>query len=472
MNNNVSSSYQPVKGQKILWSLITLGGNMADGVLNTFLVGFYFFDVLGIYVGPGVEIRAALIGTAVALGKIIQGLFNLPVARYSDRIRTRWGRRRVFILIGCIPWSICIFMLFWIPDVFYDIFAQSLLISIGWLAIWFILYNMLNAFVINPYLAMLPEIAKTSEERTNYQQVRTFFQFAGTVAGALAFPIFPRALSTTVIVIMMIITALITFLGSREDETVPPATIGLRQSIEAVFKNKAFVRYIGTIMGMMAVQAILMAALPIIVEGILGVDIDSTEVIPWIGLDPGLLTAIVSGLFVVTAILIIPFIGIVQQKIGKKKSLQLYLWLFAFFSLGIAIIGLLPGTPLMGTDEYYRFILLQLLATILLIGFPAGGIAVLLYSVFSDVIDSDSLGDEQRRESMYFAVQGVLDWGAASAGAFLMGLILAIFGSSDFRIEDMGLLGTGSLGIRLLGVLSFIIMALAAYIFRKYPIEN
>ncbi|MFX1251808.1 MAG: MFS transporter [Promethearchaeota archaeon] len=467
-----TSRYQPIRGQIVFWGLLTFGSQISSIVLDTFLVGFYFFDVLETYTGPGAVERAFFIGAAVAIGKILQGLFNLPVARFSDHFRTRWGRRRVFILIGCIPWAFTIVMLFAVPSAFPSVFAESLVISVGWLAVWFLFYNIMNAFVVNPYLAMLPEIAKTSMDRTAYQQVRIFFQFTGIIVGVLLFPLLDRIISALIIAILMIIMSIITFLGSREDASVVPATVSFTESVKAVFQNRAFTRYIGTIMATMAVQGVLLSALPIILEGILGIDIDSDVVIPWLGLDPGIATSIISGIFVITALLIIPVIGIIQRKIGKKKSFQLYLWLFAIFSLGMVLVGILPGTPPMGTDDYYRFVFLQLVITILLVGAPAGGVSVLVYSIFSDVIDNDPLGDEQRRESMYFAVQGVLDWGAASVGTFLMGVILAIFGSSDFRLEDMGILGTGSTGIRLLGLFAFLVLATSAYIFRKYPIEN
>ncbi len=465
--------YTPVKGQHVWWSVIELGSSLSSGILDTFLVAFYFFDVLGEYTGPGAVERMFFIGAVVFFGKIIQGLANLPVAQISDRIRTRWGRRRVFVLFGCVPWGFCVFMLFSIPSMFPQLFSESLVFSIAWLTIWYIFYNIMNAAVINPYLAMLPEIAKGSKERTRYQQYRTLFTFLGMALAAIAWPILGEELGAPLIACLMIITALTMFLGSKEDERVEPTTISFKESASTVLKNPAFRSYIVTIMGWMAASGMLLAQLPIVVEGIFGLDMDSTEPISWIGLEASLIMAIVSGIFVITAIVSIPFIGKIQNKIGKKKSYQLFMVLFAVFASSIALLGFLPGTPSNGTDEYYRFLFLQLVISILLAGMPAGGIVVLTYSVFADVIDNDHYGDKERRESMYFAVQGVLDWGAVSAGSLIMGIILAIFGSSDFGgVEDAGILGTGSLGIRVVALFAAAIMFLATWLFRKYPIED
>ncbi|UCE12455.1 MAG: MFS transporter [Candidatus Heimdallarchaeota archaeon] len=467
------TDYQPVKWQQVWWSSIEFGSSISSGVLDTFLVAFYFFDVLGKYTGPGVVERMFFIGTVVFFGKIIQGLANLPVAQISDRIRTRWGRRRVFVLFGSVPWGLSVFMLFGIPSMFPQPFGDSLILSIAWLAIWYIFYNIMNAAVINPYLAMLPEIAKGSLERTRYQQFRTLFTFLGMVLAAIAWPILGEKLGAPLITFLMILTALIMVKGSREDQNVEPTTISFRESATLVLRNPAFRSYIVTIMGWMAASQMLLAQLPMVVEGIFGIDIDSTEPISWIGIEPSLLMSIVSGIFVITAIIIIPFISKIQQILGKKKSFQLFMILFAIFASSIALLGYLPGTPSAGTDDYYRFLFFHLVISILLTGIPAGGFVVLLYSVFSDVIDNDLYGDRQRRESMYFAVQGVLDWGAASAGALIMGIILAFFGSSDFGgVEDAGILETGSLGIRIVVLTAAVIMLFASTWFRKYPLEE
>lgn len=470
-----SAVYQPVTGQKVWWSIIEFGSSISSGVLDTYLVAFYLFTVLGEYTGPGAVERAAFIGAVVFFGKIIQGLANLPIAQISDRISTRWGRRRVFVLLGCIPWGISVFMLFFVPITMKSQFETSLILSIGWLAVWYIIYNIMNAAVINPYLAMLPEIAKTSIERTQYQQWRTFFTFFAIVIAAITWPLIGETLGAPLVGSLMIITALTMFLGSREDRNVKPATISFRESASTVLKNKAFRAYIATPMGWMAASSMALALLPIIVEGFFGINLDSEEVVPWIGLEPSIVMAIVSGIFVLTAVLAIPFVGFIQKRIGKKKSYLLYMVLFALFIGSLSLFGLIPGIPdrNLDPDGFFMFSFFQVIILILLTGIPAGGFSVMMYSVFSDVIDNDQFGSKERRESMYFAVQGVLDWGAASVGSLLLGISLAVFGSSDFGgVKDAGILGTGSLGIRVVLILAALIMLLAAYIFRKYPLED
>ncbi|MHA1236566.1 MAG: MFS transporter [Candidatus Hodarchaeales archaeon] len=468
-----SRIYTPVRGQKLWWSMIELGSSLAAAVLNTFVIGFYFFEVLGSYTGPGAVSRMFYLGLIVSLGKIIQGLANLPVAQISDKISTRWGRRRVFVLFGSIPWGISLFMIYFVPASNPSAFSNSLVITLGWFAFWFIAFNIMNAIVINPYLAMLPEIAKTPAERTSYNQIRTFFTFFAMIIAAVAWPILGEQIGSIIVMLTMITTALILVKGSREDSSVKPSTISFKESASKVFQNSRFKAYIITIMGWMAASGMLLAMLPVLIEGMFGLDLGSEVTVSWIGLPPSLIMAIVSGLFVITALLSIPFIGILQRRIGLKRNFQLSMILFSIFAGSIAFIGLWPGTPIQGTDGYYLALFLQLVVSLLLTGIPAGGIAVLLYTVFSEVIDHDPYGgDVERRESMYFAVQGVLDWGAASVGALLTGILLTLFGSSDFNLLDSGILETGSLGIRLVILSAAITMFIAAVYFDRYPNEE
>ena len=53
-----------------------------------------------------------------------------------------------------------------------------------------------------------------------------------------------------------------------------------------------------------------------------------------------------------------------------------------------------------------------------------------------------------------------------------MGIILAVFGSSDFNLLDSGMLETGSLGIRVVILLAASIMLIAALYFNRYPEEK
>ena len=79
----------------------------------------------------------------------------------------------------------------------------------------------------------------------------------GTVIGALTYPILGPIVITPILIVVMSLTSIITFFGTREDPTVVPASVNFRESVRAVLANHAFRPYIATIMAWMAVSGML-----------------------------------------------------------------------------------------------------------------------------------------------------------------------------------------------------------------------
>ena len=177
-----------------------------------------------------------------------------------------------------------------------------------------------------------------------------------------------------------------------------------------------------------------------------------------------------------------------SKRIGKAR-----LFYYCFLSFGIlawltVIIGQIPfitptntvdftpvegGYELVTSQDWQNFVIIQTLLTVFLIGTPVGGVILLQYSVFADVIDVDEELTGQRRESMYFAAQGVVDWFFAAIGDILLGIILTFFGREYFSATvttEAGLLGTGPMGLLLVGPVAGTILILGALIFRRFPL--
>jgi GPH family glycoside/pentoside/hexuronide:cation symporter len=80
---------------KIFYGIADLGISLLTASIQFFLL-FYYTDIAGI--NPG------LAGTALLVGKLTWDAINDPVFGYlSDRTRSRWGRRKPYMLLGAIP---------------------------------------------------------------------------------------------------------------------------------------------------------------------------------------------------------------------------------------------------------------------------------------------------------------------------------------------------------------------------------
>ena len=77
---------------------------------------------LAVYLTPvyadvdGFGLSLAFVGLVLALSRVFDGLTDPLIGFYSDRIRTRWGRRKPFMLIGT-PIFVVGVVLLWIPPI-------------------------------------------------------------------------------------------------------------------------------------------------------------------------------------------------------------------------------------------------------------------------------------------------------------------------------------------------------------------
>ena len=473
------SEYRPRRFQGFSWAFGNFGSAIMANVLNVFIIAFYLKEVL---ISPS-NFDALFVTIVTFSAKLSEGLINVPVARFSDNIRTRFGRRRPFFLLTPI-WVTFFVLTFACP------FEDTFLI-LFWLLVTYGGFRWTNAAVVNPYLALLPEIAPEEYQRTVYNSYRTLFVLVGTILGILSFPILRGVFAnsfgeskvtafyaTLPVAVLTFIGMAIVFFGVKENPNVATAKFGMIESFKETFKNKTFFpSYLATVSTLMLAESMLLASLPMIAQDYLGLASDD------------LMVSLISGIFVVSAILTIPFITILSKRVGKAKLYYYCCLSFGILAWLLLFVGQIPFiTPensvsfTVNTDDtlqvvsssgWKNFVLMQTFLTIMIVGLPVGGVMVLGYSVFSDVIDYDEKITGQRRESMYFAAQGVVDWFFAAAGDLILGILITLFGreyfSATFTTES-GLLNTGPAGLLLVGPVAGIILILGALVFRKYPL--
>ncbi|MFW9904095.1 MAG: MFS transporter [Candidatus Thorarchaeota archaeon] len=474
------NGYIPARFQRISWSIARFGDSVMGNVLSFFIILYYLEEVLTL---PS-NFDVLLVTIITFSGKFSEGLMNVPVARLSDNIRTRWGRRRPFLLLSPI-WSLFFILVFSCPFT-----EDQVSLILLWLLITYGGFRWCNAAIINPHLALLPEIAPEKDQRTDYQAYKTVFQLSGTIIGVLIFPILrniiasfgvtgrPTAVIATLpLGLIAFLGMMITFFGVRENENAILTHFGMIESFKATFRNKTyFPSYLATAAAVMLAEAMLLAAIPMIGVDAIGLQSDD------------IMVSLLSGLFVITAIAVVPFIVYFSKRVGKARLFYYCFLFFGIFSWLTLLIGQIPfltpvntvqfipvegGYELVTSPDWQNFVIIQTLLTVFVVGIPVGGVLLLQYSVFADVIDVDEELTGQRRESMYFASQGVVDWFFAACGDLILGVLLFLFGreySSPTLETEAGILGTGPLGLLLTGPVAGTILILGALLFRRYPL--
>lgn len=148
------------------------------------LGGNLFFTIIGFYLlyflTDMVYLSAALAGAALMVGKIWDAITDPITGYYSDRTRSRWGRRRPYMFVGSIISFFCMGWMFTKPAIDTQI---PLFIYVTFI---YCLLNTAYTLVNIPYAALLPELTDDYHERTVLTGYRMSFAVIGTFVGAAA----------------------------------------------------------------------------------------------------------------------------------------------------------------------------------------------------------------------------------------------------------------------------------------------
>ena len=132
---------------------------------------FYYTDVVGV--------NAGIAGTAMLVGKITWDLVNDVLFGFlQDKTKSRWGKRRPYLIFCSIPFAIAFWFVFSIPQGLGDIAYFFIIIGT------FILFDTFHTLIATAYSAMTAEITSNYDERTSLTTVRMVFSIIGYLLGA------------------------------------------------------------------------------------------------------------------------------------------------------------------------------------------------------------------------------------------------------------------------------------------------
>jgi sugar (glycoside-pentoside-hexuronide) transporter len=351
---------------KIKYAFASLGGGMTDLPIDLLLLPFYT-EVLGVPV--------AIAGWVALAAGVWDAITDPILGSFSDRTRTRWGRRRPYFLAGAVPLGLSFY---WLFNPFMDQFAASFLAA-------FLLFRLSLTIVLIPHVALGAEMSPNYDERTSIMGYKQGFWIIGLLLGVFI-PIAllesmpdPRAAYGAVGLVMglfITFSVLVTFWGSRENPENWRETkrINYFQGLKVLFSNKPYlVIQIGYLLYHTA------AAIPntlLIYFAIHWMKISETEVL------------LAIPIYMILAILSVPLWVKLAQKYNKKNAFIGSL----FFSTTAALMCLL--IPENGTGILYIILGIS--------GVGYGGMMTVPAAILADVVDLDELKTGERREGLYF----------------------------------------------------------------------
>ena len=186
------------------------------------------------------------VGVLLTAGRLIEGLDDPLIGWWSDRTRSRWGRRLPFVLFST-PFLAIFFALLWLNPTGEASYANAI-----YLFVILELFFLANTISGGPYESLLPEIARSHRDRMSM----VAFQFYFGILGALLGLVFSGLIKDTFGFAAMGAMFAAVALGSRylglfgvwdcAPRETPPARIELRTAFMATLSNKQFLYFLPT----------------------------------------------------------------------------------------------------------------------------------------------------------------------------------------------------------------------------------
>ncbi len=424
MSETKSQSHVVAPEDRIpLRSKVVYGLGVAGDMWGHWLYVGLAYPVFNLYL----KVNPLYIGLALMITRLVDAFTDPILARFSDNARTRWGRRRPFILVGSILAGLGLPMLFMASSHWNETqLFWFILISAMVYAPMMSCYNM-------PYYSLGAEMTPDYNERTNLMSFRGMIQKVLEVPNFYAFRFTQTALFAVGIdaatghmtyntlqgarVFCAIMGAIIVVIGIlnfafvkeryyHKVESTHQAKVSLKESFFTTLKVKPF---------LMIVVIGLSFNMGSAIVGQLG---QYTTIFYVAGGDQQVGSSWNGHMGLAAmfgALLGVPMINVLSRRLGKRRALMI--------DIGFGIAAFLatwwlynPAIPWM-----------QLIASGA-IGLAGAALWVMHGSMGADVMDYDEISSHKRREGAFSACGSWIMKASSALTMFISGAILNLTG--------------------------------------------
>ena len=369
----MKDSSKLAKSEKFFYGIGDMGNNIAYGAVGFYFV-FFLTDVAGI--------SPVWAGYIFIISRMWNAVCDFIMGVVSDKTKTRFGRRRPFLLFGAIPLGIAFAMLWIVP------FNENVQLIIYYTFAG-ILFNTLYSLVSIPYNALLPELSQDYDERTSISGYKMALSFVGTLLSAVgatlivdtiypgksmyaaSYPVMGRVLG-----VILIVSILLAFARTKERVKSKDVEIqgNIFKNLKSLVKLREFKLVLGVFIFNMVAFDIIMALYIYFMRYALEISDD--------------LSFVFMAVPLVAAIIVTPMWVSISNKLGKQKT---YVISAIYFVIPLIACMLLPAGNIPFT-----------IAITILIGVGISASQVLVFSILPDVVEVDELKNGVRREGLIY----------------------------------------------------------------------
>lgn len=352
------------------------------------LIGTFFM----IFLTNNVGLSPVLAGLLFGLGRFWMAITDPFFGNLSDKTNSRFGRRRIFFLIGIIP-IIITFIPMWMTPLKVGVNGVTDTQAFIYYLVMYSIFDVVYSMVITPYAALIADMTHEYKERIRLSAFRMgFSQFSSILATSVA-PIILAAYTysdkayvvmATAFSILYAVVWIVVFLGTKEittntevakkeRESFVSKLTALLSSFASAFKNKSFRAQLGLYLAAFTALDFLMTLSVYFIKTYL----ESPQLVSYI------------STMWIAQICVLPIYVFIANKFSKATSYRIGATIWVLSMLGLLMLNQTNASALTVSIGF------------ILIGIGLSPCYMIPMAMLSFVTEVDVLLSKQRRTGVY-----------------------------------------------------------------------
>ncbi len=434
--------------KKIMYACGQFGWSLASYGVGNLMTYFYLPpEDSGSAIFPaffyqgGILLGLTIIGLITFGGRIFDAFTDPLIAGLSDRSKSKFGKRRKFLLIGALPFALSAVL------IFFPIVPYQSVINAIWVGVLILIFYLAFTFYITPFMALMSELGHTPKERLQLSTIISVFWALGFAVGSSTYTLqtmFENMGMTsveafqTVMVIFGVVSFIfllipVIFINEHKYCHYRVSKEKSFQAVKSALKNRNF--RIFTLSDL-----VYFLALTIIQIGI------SYYVIALLELDKSLAFLFMVVMFLSSFSFYVP-VNIIANRLGKKKVIIFGFFMFAVGYLFVIFMGNIPLIP--------PFI--QGIIVMVWCGIPMAIFGLLPNAIVADIAEYDGILTGNYKAGVFFGARGLVQKFGMSIGNLIFPSLLLLGKSAE-----------NDFGVRLSGLVALIFCIIGLLLFLQF----
>lgn len=388
------------KWKLFLYGMAGLGVNMLGLIVGSYLCDALMVEGFGENVENWTYLNKTLVvagiwSVMIAISKVLDGVIDIPFAGWTDKLKSRWGKRRPAILIGFVPMLIA-YALFLVP-----LENEKSVLNTFWFGLMLCAFYACYTLTMVAYYATFSEIVDNDHDRMLLSNFKTTFDVVYFVLGYALIPAFIGMMNIRVIALIFLplaFTMLIPLFmikekstldkdrteDDEEDQEQEEKHVGIWESLLYTFKNKQFIVWLCVYAALQFAVQLFLTGQNVLYSGLL--EFEGIQI----------------TLVMACAFAPVPFTLMLYNHIVKKNGIRMgYIWSLSAYMLAMLVLALCVFIP----NGPARLIVACLGGVFS--AFGTGCFFSINYVIPSTMAVMEQKENGISHPAMYFAVQGL-----------------------------------------------------------------